>query len=340
MQLAGRAEAGTALAFTINMAGRLRLALLALSILAGADLLAERPSAQSSPPSFRGGVDLVALDVCVKDRDGRFLPGLAADDFLVLDNNKPQRIEFFSAGGRVPLAVVVLVDRSSSMAGPKLERAKAAATAFIVGLRSDDLLEVMAFGDRADRRLPFSVDRAQAREAIVDLSAEGTTALFDSLAAAIRDLEQARRRKGDVYRQGIIVLSDGADTRSVLGFDDLLEDARRSGVLIYGVSLRADDKGRALPTPRELVQLASDTGGRAVAVAVPEKLALVYEEIGAELRHLYRLAFVPSDALADGSWRRVSVRVPNNADARVRTRAGYYAPKPPARFGPGVERYR
>ena len=278
-------------------------------------------------------MDFVALDVCVKDRNGQFIAGLTADDFLVLDNNRRRNIEFFSADGRVPLAVVMLVDRSASMADRKLERAKVAATTFIDGLRPEDLLEVVAFGDRADRRLAFSTDRALAAQAVAELSAHGATALFDSLAVAFRDLEHTRRREAMDYRQAIIVLSDGEDTRSVLAFDDILEDARRSGVVVYGVSLRADEKGRALPTPRELFQLANDTGGRALAVENPERLAPVYEEIGAELRHLYRLGFVAGDTPTDGSWRTISVRVPSNADARIRTRAGYYARRAPARFG-------
>ena len=39
---------------------------------------------------FRAGVDLVALDVYVKDRDGRLIPGLAQEDFLVLEDGSPQ----------------------------------------------------------------------------------------------------------------------------------------------------------------------------------------------------------------------------------------------------------
>lgn len=311
---------------------RLPVALLAGLMVAGVALLAAGPGTQLPEPKFRSGVDLVALDVCVKDRNDRFIPGLTADEFLVLENNRLQKIEFFSADGGVPLAVVMLLDRSASMADRKLERAKAAARTFIQRLRPEDLLEVIAFGDRADRRLSFSTDRAAAEQAVAELSAYGATALFESLAVALRDLEQARRLEAIDHRQAIIILSDGEDTRSVLAFDDLLEAARRSGVLIYGVSLRADEKGRALAAPRELFQLANDTGGRAIAVEAPGQLAAVYEEIGAELRHLYRLGFVPGDTATDGSWRRISVRVLDNADARVRTRAGYYAPRPPARI--------
>ena len=290
-------------------------------------LFGEPLPARSSTPKFRSSTDLVVLDVCVKDRTGRLIPGLAADDFLVVDANSPQRVEFFSTGGLAPLAVVLLLDRSGSMAGQKIERAKAAATAFIRALRPQDLLEVITFADRTDRRLPFGSDRAAAEQAVADLSANGQTALFESLAVALHDLAKLRAGETIEYQPAIVVLSDGDDTRSLIAFEDLLDDARRSGVAIYSVSLREDKNGRALGVPRELFQLSQETGGRAVAVEDPQQLAPVYEDIGAELRHLYRLAFVPANLPHDGSWRRISVRVLGNPDARVRTRAGYYAPR-------------
>ncbi len=308
-----------------------RFPLLIVLALATVTIATDRSVAQTQP-RFRSGVDVVALDVYVKDRDGRFVPELTAVDFLVLDDSRPREIQFFSPGSRVPLAVVLMVDRSASMRGLKMDRAKLAASAFIRTLGPDDLLEVIAFGDRTERPLFFSIDRAAAEDAIAGLSAHGMTALFESLSIGLRDLEQLRRRETTEYRQAIVILSDGEDTKSLLAFDDVLEQARQSSVLVYTVSLRADEKGRALPTPRELFQLANDTGGRAVAVEDPEKLEPVYREIGAELRHLYRLAFLPTGTANDGSWRRLSVRVPAQAGAHVRTRAGYYAPRPPARI--------
>lgn len=315
------------LAFHWSMARK--YSTLILLVLATVTIGSERSAAQAQP-RFRSGVDVVALDVYVKDRDGRFVPELTAGDFLVLDANTPREIQFFTPGGRVPLAVVLMVDRSSSMRGQKMDRAKLAASAFIRTLAPDDLLEIVAFGDRTERPLFFSADRAAAEDAIAGLSPHGMTVLFESLAIGLRDLEQLRRRETTEYRQAIVILSDGEDTKSLLAFDDVLEQARQSSVIVYTVSLRADEKGRALPTPRELFQLANDTGGRAVAVEDPEKLEPVYREIGVELRHLYRLAFLPTGTANDGSWRRLSVRVPAQAGAVVRTRAGYYAPRPPA----------
>lgn len=294
-----------------------------------------RTAQRTTPSLFRSGVDVVALDVCVKDRQGRLIPGLGPDDFIVLENNTPQELALFSPEGQVPLAVALLIDRSASMAGTRLEQAKAAGVAFLRSVSPEDLVEVIAFNERADRRFPLGTVGLEADQALADLSATGATGMFEAVLVALRDLAQAQRREATEYRYAIVVLSDGEDTISRLPFDDVLADVRRSGVIVYGISLRFDEKGRALPPLHELSQLANDSGGRVVSISGLEQLAPVYQEIAAELRHLYRLGYAPSNSQRDGAWRRISVRVLDNRDARVRTRAGYYAPRELRRFPAG-----
>lgn len=297
-----------------------------------APILARLSEQESQPPRFRTGIEVVAVDVCVKGRNGQFVPGLSADDFLVLENNAPQKVAFFSAEERVPLAVVLLIDRSQSMRGSKLDRAKAAAGAFLRTLRPDDLVEAIAFNDRASRLFSLSplwrVERDSMSEAIADLSASGTTGLYEAVTVGLRDLARAQGDRATDYRSAIVVLSDGEDTSSTIEFDDVLEGIRRSGVLVYAISLRTDQHDRWLAPLRELAQFAYDSGGQAVAVRTLESLAPVYQEIGTELRHLYRLAYTPSPSVQDGRWHPISVRVPGK-DVRVRARAGYYAARPP-----------
>lgn len=275
---------------------------------------------------FKSGVDLVALDVCVKDRDGRFVESLMPEDFVVLEDDALQQVALFVPDGQVPLAVAVLVDRSSSMTGERLTRAKAAAAAFIRALRPDDLVEVLAFNERVHRAVALGRDHDAAESAVSALTADGSTGLFEAIAVALGDLTRARLPV-DEYRRTIVVLSDGEDTSSRLAFEDVLEDARKSGAIIYAVSLRTDMKDRWLAAPYHLSQLAYDTGGRPIAVRNLESLTSIYEEIAAELRHLYRLGYVPAQAVRDGRWHAISVRV-RRPDARIRTRTGYYAPRP------------
>lgn len=290
------------------------------SLVAGAAVLAQT----SSTPRFRSGVDLVALDVCVTDREGHFLPALNAGDFLLLDDRVPQHVTFFSAEGKLPLAAVVLIDRSSSMAGPKLERAKAAAVTFLRHLGAEDLGGVIAFNRSADRIVSFETNAADAAPLIDKIGADGQTALFDAMLVALQELHGARRKSDGPRREALIVLSDGEDTASRLAVDDVDEEVQRAGALVYGVSLRTDEHDRSLPPLREFAKLARDSGGRAIAISDLATLDAVYADIAAELRHMYRLAYVPPASVNDRRWHAVAVRVLGR-DARVRTRAGYYA---------------
>jgi VWFA-related protein len=299
------------------------------SLLTAVTALAQAPSA----PRFRSGVDLVTLDVCVTDREGRVLPGLKAEDFLVFEGRARQQLAFFSAEGQVPLAAVVLIDRSSSMTGPKLERAKTAALSFLSHLRPEDVGAVLAFNRQVTRVVPFGTAASVARPLVNDISADGQTAMFDAMLVALRELQPADRPEGP-RREAILVLSDGEDTASHLDFDDLRREVQRTGALVYSISIRMDERDRPLPPLHEFSQLAWDSGGRAVAVRDLTTLDAVYADIAAEFRQMYRLAYVPAVPLRDGGWHAVTVRVPDG-DARVRTRAGYYAPSTPA---PGTPR--
>lgn len=281
---------------------------------------------KNSGTPFRSGVDLVTLDVTVTDGTGRLLPGLTSSDFVIFEDRVPQHLALFGADNQTPVAAVVLIDRSSSMNGPKLTRALEAAARFIRSLRPGDLVEVMAFNQRAERLIPLGSDRAAAERALSGVAATGQTALFEAALIAVRDLQAARRGKASEYREAIIVLSDGEDTSSRLPFEDVLDEVRRSGVIVYAVSLRTDEREKPLPPLHEISQLANDTGGRTTAVRDLAGLARVYEDIGIELRQMYRLGYSPAAAAQDGRWHALSVRV-LIADARTRTRAGYYAPR-------------
>lgn len=280
----------------------------------------------AQPPQFTGGVDLVALDVCVKNHDGNPTAGLKPEDFLILENELPQRIAMFSTADRVPLAVALLVDNSRSMFGEPLASARVAGAKFIDILRADDLVEIMSFNDRANLRYELGADHERAKESLNDISAAGATRLYEAVLVAVRNLERAQRRRTIEYRNVIIVLSDGEDTHSRLPFDDVLEAVRRSGVLVYTISLRPKHHAQAAAPLWQMSLLAYDTGGRAVAIHDPAGLTQTYEDINTELVNLYRIGYVPSNTQRDGSWRTISIRVPS-ATLVVRARSGYYAPR-------------
>jgi VWFA-related protein len=74
----------------------------------------------------------------------------------------------------------------------------------------------------------------------------------------------------------------------------------------------------------QLQGLADASGGKLFAAAKIEDLKDAYEQVAAELRTIYTVAYNPKNTNFDGKFRRVRVKV-NKANAAVRTRQGYYA---------------
>ena len=81
------------------------------------------------------------------------------EDFDVLEDGKPQTVSVFSAGD-FPLSVAVALDRSFSMAGPRLAMARSAARVFLGELRAQDEAAILAIGSRVETVAPLSTDRA------------------------------------------------------------------------------------------------------------------------------------------------------------------------------------
>jgi VWFA-related protein len=75
---------------SIRFAGRFALVLLVLALLGG-----DLSSQQQSDYVFRAESDLVLVNVTVKDKSGKFVPGLKPEDFTILEDNRPQKIVSF-----------------------------------------------------------------------------------------------------------------------------------------------------------------------------------------------------------------------------------------------------
>ena len=84
------------------------------------------------------------------DRSGRFVPGLRQADFVVYDDEQPVEVTHFSAD-RVPVSLGIVLDTSGSMAGDKIERARASIERFLDQLGDPDD-EVFLYGFASDVR--------------------------------------------------------------------------------------------------------------------------------------------------------------------------------------------
>lgn len=280
-------------------------------------------------PTFRVGVDLVSLSVTVTGPGGRHVGDLSADDFVVLENGRPQELVFFSRASTA-LSVSLLLDSSASME-QQLPMAQKAATEFVARLRPGDVAEVVDFDSRVDVLQPFTADRGAMDAAIQRVRAGGSTALYNAVYIALRQLEKLRAQDRDeIRREVIVVLSDGEDTSSLVSFDELIELARRSQTVVYTIGLGLDaPASRFTPAGGEfaLRRLAQETGGRLFTPRQPADLSNVYAQIADELTSQYVLGYLSSNGRGDSGWRSIAVRV-SRPSLHARTRLGYYAPTP------------
>src|SRR6187401_638761 len=78
---------------------------------------------------FRARTELSLLNVAVHDRQGHVVQGLTTDRFEIREDDVPRAVAALATGDE-PLSLVVAVDASESMAGPRFEAARQAVTAF------------------------------------------------------------------------------------------------------------------------------------------------------------------------------------------------------------------
>jgi Ca-activated chloride channel family protein len=218
-----------------------------------------------------------------------------------------------------------MLDASGSM-NAVLPVAKRAAQRLLRTLRPGDEAEVAQFS-RSLRVLQESTGDLDALERAVDaVSPQGDTALYNALYITLKD--QAKNRNADeMQRRAIVVLSDGEDTASMVDDEQLIDLARRAGVVVYAIGLLTPRSpgSRADRADLRLTALARETGGRAYFPRSLAELDGAYDRIASDLRTLYGVGYVPLNPSADGRWRRIAIRT-RLANLLVRHRSGYYAP--------------
>jgi Ca-activated chloride channel family protein len=278
-------------------------------------------------PAFRAGIDIVSLTVTVSDAAGRYVTDLSPDQFHVFEDGAAQEIAFFNRS-KLPIALALLLDTSASMED-RMTTAQDAAIGFARRLQPLDVGELIGF-DRDVRVIQgFTGDPGVLERAIRSTTAAGSTSLYNAVYVSLKELRKIRATaEQDVRRQAIVVVTDGADTSSLVGYDEVLDTARRSETAIYTIGLRSKDE-IADKTFKEadfvLRQLAQETGGRVFFPARIEDLAGVYSQIADELASQYVLGYISKNPKRDGRWRRISVRV-DRQGATARTRQGYFGP--------------
>lgn len=291
-------------------------------------------------PVFRGENDAVRVFVTVTDRDGRLVTTLNQDAFEIRDEGRPQPITLFDNTPQ-PIRLVVMLDVSGSMAG-NLPLLRASSAQLFARLGDQDGVRVGTFGNDVTISPSFTSDPAELRASLPQaIEPDAPTPLWRAVDEAMSAFDDA----ADERRPVVLVLSDGKDSGPI-GFREryvsqveVIERARRDGVMIYGIGMRSRGGrppqpgiGRGglqamltadLPDPG-LSRVAEESGGGYAEIDFRDDLGAAFARVADELHSQYLIAFAPPRR--DGKVHDIDVRV-SERGLRPRARKDYVAPE-------------
>lgn len=212
-----------------------RLPVLALFACAGADLALAAPGDPPAPPAPAGPAAPLDITVDVEVGEPMMIAGQEQSAYIKITLGGfalPQK-------QRAPINLGLVLDRSSSMAGDKLEKAKEAALMVVDRLQADDVFSLVTYDSAVEILVPATKGAARdaLREQISALTPRGSTALF---AGVSHGLEELAKNLSASRVNRMILLSDGqanVGPRSPNELGRLGEIAARQGISITTIGL-------------------------------------------------------------------------------------------------------
>ena len=314
--------------------------------------------AQSDKPSrpIKVQVNEVIVPVTVTDYKGRFVSNLEAKDFKIYDQDKEQRIEFFSHDRNQPVVVGFLIDLSNDSRVHWKNYQEAAIDLVLHILPGDKKFSgyLISFANEPELQVNTTTEADTMVEKLRKMKPGGGSSLYDAIYMACRHRQVV---EGEPYdpRRVLIVIGDGHDNASKKSLEEVIEIAQRSLVTIYGMSTVSF--GFTNEGDQNLQRLTSETGGHVeyplnnlysdvdgylshpsddgnyaltvgTGLYASEVSAGIFRAIAAivgEVTTQYILRYVPDTGGADSKqFRNIKVVVQDLPTVKVRFRKGYY----------------
>jgi Ca-activated chloride channel family protein len=262
-------------------------------------------------------VRTVPLYVSVVDRNGSTLDNVDRSLFRILDNDSEGKIVEFGKAFDQPISIALLLDASASMTYAMHDAINAALGFVKHTLKDGDRCAIFSIRDVPRREQALTADRDLVEKALTGVKPHGSTALYDAIDTAIRELRDEKNRRA------IVILTDGGDTSSISSYDESEKAAREAGIPIYFIAFESWEPTGPQDEER-LKFIASETGGF-VATASQQNLAAKYSEIEKDLRAQFAITYQVTDFAKHNEWRKVRVML-NSTKLTARTIGGYFAP--------------
>jgi VWFA-related protein len=268
---------------------------------------------------IRINTNMVNSPVLVVGRNGKYVPSLNREDFVLLENGVPQEIAHFATVDN-PFTVALLIDTSRSTS-LDLEDIKNAATSFVERMRTNDRGVVISYSDQINVLAEATSDKEALKLAIKKCRPQGNSRTYDAVSFALSD-----RLKAITGRTALVVFSDGVDNDSRNAtFESTLEVVHKTQALVFPVQLSTyDDMKRATINPappgsgfsREdyvradtfLHQAAAISGTGVYPAREISDLDSAIASISDELHNEYSIGYYPRTPPGPNEQRRVEVK--------------------------------
>ncbi|MDQ2925807.1 MAG: VWA domain-containing protein [Acidobacteriota bacterium] len=278
--------------------------------------------------SLRVDVPIVNLNVnVILDKTHQFVPGLKADNFLIVEDGKEQRVTSIRVA-QTPITAVMLLEFASTSYAFIYDMQNASAT-FFRSLKPDDYIAVVTYDLRTHILTDFTNNKELVRSSLQSLVIPGfsDTNEFDAL---YETLDRINRIEGRKY---VILISSGRDTFSRLTLDKMLAKIKATpNVTIFTISTGglarelADSRGGLGPIARldylqadnEMKTFAQMTGGLSFQPLFEGALPDIFAQINDSIRNQYVLTYRPTNNANDGSYRKIKVYLVDNEGKPLR----------------------
>lgn len=252
--------------------------------------------------------DQFVFNVVVYDRLGAPVMGLHEEDFLLLIDKKPAKIDFFS-GRDAPESVCLLVDTSASMPNrDSWEAAVGQLRRFVLLSNPGSQFLLITVSDTPRLVADWSSDRSTLATAIASLEhgeRKGSGALADACVLAINKAAQAKNQK-----KFILLIAGGANGSSKTPrnqFRRLLED---SNIPVYCVAMTDPVYDLNAGQDRVFLEdIATQTGGLISFPGSRRETGHLVEQFALLMRHGYQIGFNRASLPRDGRRHKLTVKV-------------------------------
>jgi Ca-activated chloride channel family protein len=179
-----------------------------------------------------------------------------------------------------PLNVCIVLDRSTSMKGEKMDVVKATAIQVLRNLRQQDILSVVTFSDRAEVIIPASYqqDRSRLEARIQMIQPGGGTEIFQGLETGAREVMRSLDAKRVNH---IVLLTDGQTYGDEQQCLDLASKLAQSGIGVSAMGIGQEWNDIFLDL------IATRTGGSSAYIAEPQDIKKLLLEKFKALAQIY-----------------------------------------------------